>query len=172
MARSFIQDPLMACNFALVEIPAAAIPPLAFPYKTVKSALSQGNFVGFQSMSVPEFSIEMKEIRQGNWPYVHNVPMGFQTGGNIVLVQAVLPLATDMYLWFQQVINGVGAPRRNLLLMHTRQDKALPARVMSCENCIPVAWKPASDFEASDSNVSVETLTIWTQRINIIPTGI
>lgn len=172
MARSFVQDPLMACNFALVEVPAAAIPPLAFPYKTVRSALSQGNFVGFQSMTVPEFTLETREIRQGNWPYVHNVVVGFQTGGNVVLSQAVLPLATDMYLWFQQAVNGIGGPRRNMLLMHTRLDKSAPARILSCENCIPVSWKPASDFDANDSSVSVETLTLWTQRINIIPTSI
>lgn len=168
MARSFSDDPLMACNFALLEVPGAAVPPLVFPYKAARSAVSQGNFVGFQSMTTPEFTIEHREIRQGNSPFVHAVVAGYTTGGTITLTQAVMRLATDMYLWFLQAVKGIGGPRRNLMLMHTRLDRALPARVLSCELCLPLSWKPASDFSATDSSVSVETLTFWTQRINVI----
>ena len=170
MARSFTTDPLMACNFAMIEVPVAAFPaPLAFPFKAVRSALSQGNFVGFQSMTVPEVTLETREIRQGNWPYLHQVITGFSSGGNITLTQAVLPLATDMYLWWQQAVNGLLGPRRNILLTHTRLDKALPARMLSCQFCIPVSWKMATDFDASASEVSVESLTLWTQKVDIIP---
>lgn len=168
MARSFVDDPLMACNFAMVEVPVAGPAPLAFPYKTIRSALSQGNFVGFQSMTVPEMTLETREIRQGNWPYIHQVPIGYASGGNIVLSQAVLPLANDMYFWWLSAVNGMLAPRRNVLLMHTRMDRSLPARILSCSDCIPVAWKPATDFDANVSEVSIESLTLWTPRINLI----
>lgn len=169
MARSFLEDPLMTCHFALIEVPAPSLLPIAFVYKTVKTALSSGNFVGFQSMSVPEFTLETKEIKQGNWPYVHNVILGYQSGGNITLTQAVMPLALDMYAWWTSAVQGVLAPRRHMILTHLRADKRLPARMLSCENCIPISWKPASDFDASTSQVSVESLTLWTQRVNIIP---
>lgn len=159
----------MACNFAMIEVPVAGPLPLAFPYKTVRSALSNGNFVGFQSMTVPEMAMEHKEIRQGNWPYLKRVPMGFSSGGQVTLSQAVLRLATDMSLWWVQALNGIFAPRRNILLVHTRLDKALPARILSCENCVPVSWKPASDFDAGASEVSVESLTFHTENIGIIP---
>jgi len=170
MARSFRLDPLMTHNFALIEIPVAnPFAPLAFPLKTATSAIANGNFVGFSSMSVPEFTMETREIKQGNWPYVHQVPMGYQQGGQVTLTMAVMPLNLDMYYWWQQVVNGIFAPRRHLILAHTRQDKALPARMLSCENCIPISWKPASDFDASTSQVSLETITFHTQRINVIP---
>lgn len=169
MARSFISDPLLAHNFALIEVPTPTLLPLAFPIKTATSAIANGNFVGFTSMTVPEFTMEMKEIKQGNWSYVHQVPTGYQHGGNVTLTMAVMPLNIDMYQWWLQVVNGIFAPRRNLLLAHTRHDKALPARMLSCENCIPVSWKPATDFDATTSQVSLEYITFHTQRINIIP---
>ena len=170
MARSFTIDPMMVHNFALIEVPVAnPFAPLAFPLKTATSAIANGNFVGFSSMTVPEFTMETREIKQGNWPYVHQVPTGYQQGGNVTLTMAVLPLNIDMYAWWLQVVNGIFAPRRNLMMAHTRADKALPSRLLSCENCIPVSWKPASDFDASSSAVSLETITFHTQRINVIP---
>lgn len=173
MARSFIEEPLMVHNFALIEVPVAnPFAPLAFPLKTATSAIANGNFVGFSSMTLPEFTMEMREIKQGNWPYVHAVPVGYQSGGNVTLTMAVMPLNVDMYLWWQQVVNGVMAPRRNLILTHTRWDKALPARMLSCENCIPVSWRPASDFDASSTAVSLESITFHTQRINVLPVPI
>ena len=169
MARSYLSDPLLTCHFALIEVPAPSLWPIAFPYKTARSAISSGNFVGFQSMTTPEFTLETREIKQGNWPYIHNIIVGYQSGGTITLSQAVLSLATDMYMWWSSAAQGVLAPRRHMILTHLRSDKKLPARMLSCENCIPVSWKPASDFDASTSQVSVETLTLWTQRVNIIP---
>ena len=168
MARSFFTDPLMACNFALMEVPVAGPLPLAFGFKAIRSAISQGNFVGFQSMTVPEITLETREVRQGNWPHVHQVISGFASGGNITLSQAVLPEALDMYAWWLQAKNGLIAPRRNLILTHTRLDRALPARILSCQHCIPVSFKPGSDFVADASEVSMESLTLWTQKIDII----
>lgn len=168
MARSFFTDPLMASNFALMEVPVAGPAPLAFGFKAIKSAISQGNFIGFQTMSIPEMTLETREIRQGNWPYIHQVVSGFASGGNVTIEQAVLPRATDMYFWWLQSVNGLLGPRRNMLLTHTRLDKALPARMLSCQGCIPISWKPASDFDANASEVSLESLTFWTPRIDII----
>jgi len=97
MARSYVDDPLMSFNFALIEVPVPnPIAPLAFPLKTAMTALSNGSFVGFKSMSVPAFTMDMKEIRQGNSPYVHMVPTGYQTGGQVTLTMALMPSNIDM----------------------------------------------------------------------------
>lgn len=158
----------MTCNFALMEVPVAGPAPLVFGFKAIKSAISQGNFIGFQSMTVPEMTIETKEIRQGNWPYVHKVYGGHTMGSQVTLSQAVLPLALDSYAWYLQASNGLLGPRRNFLLTHTRLDRALPARVLSCQGCVVESWKPASDFDAMDSSVSIESLTFFVQKLDVI----
>lgn len=168
MARSFVTDPLLTSNFALMEVPVAGLAPLAFPFKAIHSQLSQGNFIGFQSINIPELSVETEEIRQGNYPYVHRVVTGFSTGGEVTLSQAVLPYGIDMYLWFMQSVQGILGPRRNLLITHTRLDKRIPVRLLSCENCIPTRYSPSSNLVADTSSVCTETLTFWTQRINVI----
>lgn len=169
MARSFLVDPLMVHNFALIEVPAPTLMPLAFPLKTAQSAIANGNFVGFQSMTLPELQMEMRTIKEGNNPYVHQVPTGYQMGGNVTLTMAVFPLNIDMFLWWKQVVSGTMAPRRHMILTHTRPDKGLPARMISCSNCIPVSWKPGSDFDANTSAVSVESITFYTENITPIP---
>jgi len=159
----------MACNFALMEVPVAGLLPLAFPFKTAQSALANGNFVGMASISIPEFTIETREVKEGNWSFVHQVSTGFQTGGIMTLSMAVLSPAIDMFLWWQQAMRGLFGPRRDLLITHTRLDRALPKRILHCKNCIPVGWKPASDFDASASIVSMESMSVHVERVDIIP---
>ena len=169
MARSFITDPLLTANFALIDMPVAGPIPLAFPFKQVKSALSNGNFIGFQSIVIPEFTLEMKEIKEGNWPFVHSVPTGFQSGGIITLTQAVLWPALDMYVWWLQAVFGLFGPRRGLIACHLRQDRRLPVRLLQFENCIPTSWKPSSDLNAQESAVAVESMSFHTQRVTVVP---
>lgn len=169
MARSFVSDPLLSCNFALIDVPIAGVIPLAFPYKVIKSALSNAAFIGMKSISMPTMSTEMKEIKEGNWPYVHSINAGYTSGGDCVISQAVLPIALDMYQWFLQGVWGRIGPRRHFIVAHLRQDKSLPARVIWLQHCVPVSWKPSSDLDATSSEVCVEELTIRVQRVEVIP---
>ena len=169
MARSFVSDPMLSCNFALIDVPMAGVIPLAFPYKVIKSALSNAAFIGMKSISIPAMTLETKEIREGNWPYVHSVHSGYTSGGDCVITQAVLPISLDMYQWFLQGVWGRIGPRRHFMVAHLRQDKSLPARVIWLQGCIPVSWKASSDFDALSSEVCVEELTIKVDRIEVIP---
>lgn len=169
MARSFISDPLLTSNFALIDVPVAGAVPLAFPYKVVKSALSNAAFIGMKSIALPSMQVETKEIKEGNWPYVHHISSGYTTTGQCVISQAVLPVALDMYQWFLQMVWGRIAPRRDFIVAHLRQDRSLPARVIWLQSCIPIAWKPSSDLDAMTSEVCVEEITIQVKQIEVVP---
>jgi hypothetical protein len=41
--------------------------------------------------------------------------------------------------------------------------------MLICWDCIPVSWKPASDFNADSGAVSMESLTFYTENITIVP---
>lgn len=169
MARSFVSDPMQVCNFALIDVPIPGLIPLAFPYKVVKSALSNAAFIGMRSITIPTMTQATKEIREGNYPYVHHVLQGATSGGDCVITQAVLPIALDMYQWFLQGVWGRIGPRRNFIVAHLRQDKSLPARVLWLQECLPISWKPSTDLDALSSEVCMEELTIRVQRIEVIP---
>lgn len=170
MARSANTDPLLSMNFALLEIPVAGLLPTVFPVKTVQDELSSGRFVGFRSIAFPEVSVEHRDIKEGNWPYLHKVSTGHVDSGQVTLEFAVFPWNMDMWVYFSQAIWGRIAPRRSFLIVQMRNQKSQIQRVYWLEDCLPVSWKPTSDMDAHSSEVLVETLTMNVHRIRIVPT--
>jgi phage tail-like protein len=170
MARSANTDPLLAHNFALLEVPVAGLLPLAFPNKTIQSAVGSGSFVGFKSIDMPDVSIEMKQIKEGNWPHVHSVSTGFVDSGEVALEFALFPTNTDMWVYFQQAIWGRVAPRRSFLIVATRPSKSTIARVFWLEDCLPKQWTPTTSFDATSSEVLMEKIVLDVHRIRVVPT--
>jgi hypothetical protein len=41
--------------------------------------------------------------------------------------------------------------------------------MLLCSDCIPVSWRPASDFNADTGAVSMESITFYTSNVTIIP---
>lgn len=171
MARSANTDPLLAHNFALLEVPVAGLLPLAFPQKTIQSALGSGSFVGFKSIEMPEIEVEHKQIKEGNWPFVHSVSTGFVDSGQVSLEFALFATNTDMWVYFQQAIWGRIAPRRSFLIVATRPNKSVIQRIYWLEDCLPRSWAPAGGgFDAMSSEVMMEKIVLDVHRIRIIPT--
>lgn len=152
-----------------MEIPVAGLLPLVFGQKVVESALSNANFIGFSAIDIPSISLEMKEIKEGNNPYVHQVPLGYQPGGEVTLRHAVTATQFDMWLWWRQATYGRFAPRRHMMMVHIRRDKRLPARIIAFWECIPKTWTPSSGMDANASEIALESLTFYTSRIDVNP---
>jgi phage tail-like protein len=169
MARSASTDPLLAHNFALLDVPVAGLLPTAFPIKTVASAIGNGSFVGFKSIEMPTATIETKDIKEGNWPYVHKALTGFVDSGQVTLEFGLFSYNTDMWLYFQQAIWGRIAPRRSFLVVQTRADKLTLQRIYWLEDCLPVSWTPVSGLAADSSEVTSETLILDVHRIRLVP---
>lgn len=170
MARSIDEDPLMAFNFALVEVPTVSLLPVAFPLKTGQ-AVGDQTLVSFQSIDIPTMQIQTRKIQEGNWPYTHTVLLSATQTGQVKIKQAVTPANVDFFLWFSQAVTGKSgsAPRRSFVVIHTRADKVIPRREIFLWDCIPVEWKPASDFNASSNEVSIEEITLECNRVEVLP---
>jgi phage tail-like protein len=162
----------MSHNFALIDVPVSGAFPIVFSLKLIMSAIQTGTFVGLKSISIPEMTIETREVKEGNWPFPHKVLTGFTTTGECVLSQAVMPTHFDMYLWFKQGIWGRIAPRRSFLIVHLKQDKRIPQRMLLLEDCLPLSWKPSSDLDGQTAEVVVEELTLDVHTLSMIPVPI
>ena len=180
MARSGNLDPLMASNFALMELSIGTVPfdpkregkgPIldasVFPGTRGFSPRDLKLFLGFQSMSIPDVALETKEINEGNWPFTHKVPLTRMTTGDVTITQAVFSSSSDFYIWIFQALWGRGAPRRNLAAVHLDYAKKDVRRKLLLYNCVPVSWKPGTDFDASAAEVSVEELTFHVERMRL-----
>lgn len=168
MARSIDTDPLMNFNYYLLDIPVASIIPVAFPFKTGQG-LAEQQLLSFKNISVPTVEMQMKDIQEGNWPFKHQIPLGYVSTGDVTIESAVTPLSMDFYLWLYQVVWGTGAPRRNLTVIHTRADKLVPRRIYNLYGCVPKSWKPSSDLDANSSEVAIESLTLSVNQIELLP---
>ena len=168
MARAVETDPLQNFNYYLLDIPTLSVIPVAFPFKIGQGA-SEGQLLSFKSISVPSVTMGMKTIQEGNWPYAHQIPMGQISTGDTTIEAAVTPLSMDFYLWFFQAVWGTGAPRRNFTVMHTRADKLQPRRIINLFGCVPKSWQPSSNFDATSSEVSIESLTMSVHQVEVLP---
>ena len=168
MARAIETDPLQNFNFYLLDIPTLSVIPVAFPFKIGQGA-AEGQLLSFKSISIPSTLMEMKTIQEGNWPYAHQVPMGHLTTGDTTIESAVTSFSMDFYLWYFQAVWGTGAPRRNFTVVHTRADKFMPRRIVNLFGCVPKSWTPSSNFDASSSEVSIETLTMSVHSVEVLP---
>jgi phage tail-like protein len=168
MARAISTDPLQNFNYYLLDIPTLSVIPVAFPFKIGQGA-SEGQLLSFKSISVPTVTMGMKTIQEGNWPYAHQIPMGQLSTGDTTIEAAVTPLSMDFYLWFFQAVWGTGAPRRNFTVVHTRADKRQPRRIYNLFGCVPKAWQPSSPFDATSSEVSIESLTMSVHQVEVLP---
>lgn len=168
MARAVDSDPLQNFCFYLLDIPVACLIPVAFPFKLGRG-ISEQQLLSFKSISVPSMTMQTKVIQEGNWPFKHEIPMGAVSVGDCTIESAVTPLSMDFYLWFMQPLWGVGAPRRNFTVVHTRADRTIPRRILNLMGCFPKAWTPSSNFDANSSEVSIESLTMSVNSVEVLP---
>ena len=168
MARALDTDPLQNFNFYLLDIPTPAAIPIAFPFKVGQGA-AEGQLLSFKSISIPTVTVQTKKIQEGNWPWSHEVPLGRVDTGDVTIQSAVTPLSQDFYIWFLQVAYGVQAPRRNFTVVQTQKDKLIPRRIYNLFGCFPKTWTPSTPMDATNSDISIETLTMSCAEIEVLP---
>ena len=169
MARSEAFDPLLAHHFALLDVPAAGLLPTAFPLKTIESAIGSGSYIGFASIDMPTLSIEMRQIKEGNWPHIHNVSTGFVDSGKVTLEFALMGYQTDMWLWFQQGVWGRIVPRRHFIVVNLGSDKLTIKRATWLSECVPEEWTPMGTLSGNSSEVLMERLVMDVHSVRPIP---
>lgn len=73
--------------------------------------------LGFQACTSPEITLEMADIKEGNWFYPHHFIRG-ATVGSITLTRGVQFFDSDFYKWVLLALQGQGIVKRDLLLIH------------------------------------------------------
>jgi len=73
--------------------------------------------LGFQGCTSPEITLEMSEIKEGNWFYPHHHIKG-ATVSPITLSRGIQFFDSDFYKWVLMALQGQGVVKRDLLLIH------------------------------------------------------
>lgn len=179
MARNRLADFMQNHRFWLMDV----VPSATFPFLVLGTP-----FLGFQSITVPEYTFDVDEIKEVNSMFKKHVYSG---GGvsNITLTRGVRGYDDTMWQWMIRAVKGNDTTNRNLLLIHYTsvssglasaagfvanplvdiadlpgdawEGKAfLPGKAWLLWNVIPARYKPASDFDAMGGQVSVAEIEL------------
>lgn len=181
MARSRIADFMQTHRFWLFDVVPSAAPPfyvLGTP------------FFGFQSITSPEYTAEVDEIKQVNSMFKRYSYTGGGVGP-ITLTRGVRGYDDTMWDWMYRAIIGLEVTNRHLLLLHfTSINMAhdvkgldgslvdgielpieaglyLPGRAILLWNAIPTRFKAGSDFDATSGAVSLDELEVQPESISV-----
>lgn len=162
MARASASDPLHAFRFHVRS-----------ENGFVEFTDSNLGEAGFQSVSMPELSVEAVEYKEGIWTYTRKYA-GIPTVSDITLMRGVTKTNTKFFDWTKAAAEG-GEYRSNITVYHWHRDGKLPfqladlaaARQINCFECIPTRTKAAGDLDATSSEVSLEEMDIAMEYFSI-----
>lgn len=119
---------------------------------------------GFQSVTLPEISVDAVEYREGNAAWTSKFP-GIPTVSEATLMRGVVKGDTLFFDWILDVIQG-NTYRVDLDVLHYRRDEdpssSDPANVRGYKffNCFAIRSKSAADMDATASEVALAELDI------------
>lgn len=179
MARSRILDFMQTHRFWLFDI----VPSLAPPFYVLGTP-----FLGFSSITAPEYTAEVDEIKQVNSMFKSYTYSGGSVG-SITLSRGVRGFDNSMWDWMYRALTGLEVTNRHLLLLHftninlklvgdalsplgalsavgvgiplpTDIASFVPGKAWILWDSIPTRYKAGSDFDGLSSAVSISELDI------------
>lgn len=180
MARSRVFDRLQNYSFWLFDASGIAGNPLFSVFDPV---------LGFSAITAPEITLELKDVKPGNWEYKRRVvksaeaaPINLQRGAQF--------FDSDFFLWLTNALRGVQPVRRNLVLIQflgqgflpeqtpgeISYDGAYPAAAIIAQRipgrawflygALPTRYKAGGDFDANSGEVSVQELEVQPEYVD------
>lgn len=182
MARASAEDFLQNFRFHVTaELAAPGTPPDPLKYE----ASGDRGVAGFQSVTMPSYSVNASEYRDGISVFTHKQP-GIPSAEDITLMRGVVRKDTTLLDWMFRYFKG-NAFRCDLTIFQWDQTGQPPdrsgrwdkgsggfdpsrARLVRVFNAFPVSVKPGGDMEATADDISVAEVGIAYERFEITGT--
>jgi hypothetical protein len=184
ISRRRIFDMLQSHRFWLLDL----LPSSVYPFFVLGSPL-----YGFASISAPEITLELREIKQLNSMWKSEAYAGGGASA-ITLTRGARYNDDTFYDWVKRAMRGSDTVQRTLLLIHYTGQNALqgpggwsldcpapldswegaafvPGRVWVLWSCLPTRYKAGTDFDASSAEVSMMELELQPHAIEEIVLG-
>lgn len=121
-----------------------------------------GGQAGFQSVTLPELSLEAVEYREGTFLWTQKY-VGPPTVSNCTLMRGVAKKDLAFYDWCMNAVNGAEYRSDVTIWQYQRAEMAdatsattgSTMRRVICHNCIPSRVKPGADLDSMSGEVSL-----------------
>jgi phage tail-like protein len=165
MARAEASDPLHGFRFHVTTETAAFIQDGTEEFQVGEA--------GFQSVSLPERSVEAVEYREGTMTHTRKFP-GVEQFTNCTLMRGVVKTDTAFFDWVAAAAEG-GEYRTDMTVYHWHRDGKThgqladldAARKYNMKECFPSRVKIAGDLDATSSEVSLQEVDVEVEWFEI-----
>ena len=161
--RAAVDDLMQGFRFHVTALNALGVDPLQTPERgSHGEPFEGGGQAGFQSVTLPELSLESTEYREGTFTWTQKYP-GPPTVADCTLMRGVSKTDTAFFDWVMGTVNGAEY-RSDVTIWHYQRAEMGQAamsqtgtdmRRVMCHNCIPTRVKPAADFDSMSGEVSL-----------------
>jgi len=149
---------------------------MKFHLKVVTPGVTGGSEIqgGFNTVTLPEKTIEAVEYKEGIYLYRRKYP-GDVTYSDITLTHGVAKAGTAFFDWINAVLLGQQY-RVDLQILHFHRDEvtgltdytaASAKRVVEAFDVFPIRVKVGSDFDSLSSEVSIEEMDLAIERFTL-----
>lgn len=159
--RAAVDDLMQGFRFHVKAANTAGVD-LLQPVPSRPGEFEGGGQAGFQSVTLPELTVEATEYREGTFTWTQKYP-GPPTVSDCTLMRGVAKGDTAFFDWVMTSVNG-GEYRSDVTIWHYQRTEMSSAaqsavsndmRRVECHNCIPTRVKPAADFDSMSGEVSL-----------------
>lgn len=157
--RVAVNDLMQGFRFHVTAALADTTNPLEF---NREGEFEGGGQAGFQSVTLPEVSVEATEYREGTFVWTQKYP-GPPTVSDCTLMRGVAKADTTFYDWVKSSVDG-DEYRADVTIYHYQRAEMGAAvqsetgdsfRRVECKNCFGIRAKPAGDFDSMSGEVSM-----------------
>jgi phage tail-like protein len=137
---------------------------------------------GFQSITIPELSVEVGEYREGHYRFTRKQP-GVPTVSDATFNTGVVKSHTPFFDWMKATIGITSLPsaisgyRVDLSIHHYHimdeyggdalDSVGQASKKIVLNNCFPLRAKPAGDFDATASDISLAEMDVACESMDI-----
>lgn len=175
--RSAADDLLQSFRFHVFGDDGDGVDPLQ-PSAGRGAAFEGGGQAGFQSVTIPEVTLEAVEYREGIFTWTQKY-VGPPTVSDVSMMRGVSRVDTAFFDWVINAMNGQRY-RIDMQIYHFQRDEYEQvvndptklqgtARYVQCNNCVPTRVKPAADFDSASGEVSLAEVDIAVEKVSLEP---
>jgi phage tail-like protein len=176
MARPQINDHMQSHRFH-ARVIGEDDPLIYVPQAGAGSAA--GPEAGFQSITVPELSVDPVEYREGIYVYTRKYP-GVPQVSDCSLMRGIARFDTTFHDWILRCVNQEPSQeyRKDLMIWHYARGEAtvddtngyIPsgARILYLYNAFPVRAKSSGDLDSTSGEVSMAEIDLAVESFGIV----
>lgn len=160
MTRAAENDLMQGFRFHVTAAKEDGADPLSFSRAGEFEGKGQA---GFQSVTIPEITVEASEYREGTFKWTQKYP-GPPTVSECTLMRGVAKKDTTFYDWVRDSVDG-DEYRTTVSIWHYQRTEmgdandaittASEHRYIQCNNCFGMRAKPSGDFDSMAGEVSM-----------------